>query len=254
LVRIEDVAIGCGVSIVVGALFWPRGAAAALRRALSEAYAGAAGYLRAAAESGAENLGTRSPSDAAAVRSAGAARRLDDTFREFLAERGSKRLSLAQVSVLLTGVAALRLTADAVVVLWRPDEDVAVPTPRADLELIASTERVANWYAATALALVAGGALPQPLQPDDHAQSRLVQALHADLSASPATDPAISRRTLRLIWTSDHVEAARRLQAAIAQPARVAAGVPQGRPGDETPRSEPLAAAATASGSHDDVG
>ncbi len=34
LTRIEDVAIGCGVSIVVGFLFWPRGATAALGRAL----------------------------------------------------------------------------------------------------------------------------------------------------------------------------------------------------------------------------
>ena len=32
LTRIEDVAIGCGVSIVVGFLFWPRGATAALGR------------------------------------------------------------------------------------------------------------------------------------------------------------------------------------------------------------------------------
>ena len=36
LTRIEDVAIGCGVSIVVGFLFWPRGATAALGRALSD--------------------------------------------------------------------------------------------------------------------------------------------------------------------------------------------------------------------------
>ena len=39
LTRIEDVAIGCGVSIVVGFLFWPRGATAALGRALSTAFA-----------------------------------------------------------------------------------------------------------------------------------------------------------------------------------------------------------------------
>ena len=35
LVRIEDVAIGVGVSLVVGVLFWPRGAAPALRQALA---------------------------------------------------------------------------------------------------------------------------------------------------------------------------------------------------------------------------
>ena len=36
LTRIEDVAIGCAVSLVVGFLFWPRGATAALGRALGE--------------------------------------------------------------------------------------------------------------------------------------------------------------------------------------------------------------------------
>ena len=45
LVRIEDIAIGVGVSLIVGVLFWPRGAAAALRQALAEAYADVAGYL-----------------------------------------------------------------------------------------------------------------------------------------------------------------------------------------------------------------
>ncbi|HEY4704045.1 MAG TPA: FUSC family protein, partial [Streptosporangiaceae bacterium] len=37
LVRVEDVAIGCAVSLVVGLLFWPRGAASALGTALSGA-------------------------------------------------------------------------------------------------------------------------------------------------------------------------------------------------------------------------
>ena len=45
LTRIEDVAIGCGVSIVVGLLFWPRGATAALGRALSDAFVASSAYL-----------------------------------------------------------------------------------------------------------------------------------------------------------------------------------------------------------------
>ena len=45
LTRIEDVAIGCAVSIVVGLLFWPRGATAALGRALSAAFVANSGYL-----------------------------------------------------------------------------------------------------------------------------------------------------------------------------------------------------------------
>lgn len=38
LVRVEDVAIGCAVSLFVGLLFWPRGARAAMRRAMAQAY------------------------------------------------------------------------------------------------------------------------------------------------------------------------------------------------------------------------
>ena len=38
LVRVEDIAIGCAVSLAVGALFWPRGAGSALGQALAEAY------------------------------------------------------------------------------------------------------------------------------------------------------------------------------------------------------------------------
>ena len=45
LTRIEDVAIGCAVSVVVGVLFWPRGATAALGRALSAAFVANSGYL-----------------------------------------------------------------------------------------------------------------------------------------------------------------------------------------------------------------
>src|SRR3954454_7705253 len=45
LVRIEDVLLGSGVSLLVGLLFWPRGAGAALGDALAEAYAESADYL-----------------------------------------------------------------------------------------------------------------------------------------------------------------------------------------------------------------
>src|SRR4029077_30276 len=49
LVRIEDVAIGFAISLVVGLLFWPRGAAALLRENLAAAYARGADYVVATA-------------------------------------------------------------------------------------------------------------------------------------------------------------------------------------------------------------
>jgi uncharacterized membrane protein YccC len=45
LVRVEDIALGTAVSVVVGLLIWPRGARADLRRALAQLYRSVAGYV-----------------------------------------------------------------------------------------------------------------------------------------------------------------------------------------------------------------
>ena len=223
LVRIEDVATGCAVSLVVGALFWPRGAAAALAQELSEAYAECSAYLRAVAETGAV-VGSREMAELAASRATAAARRLDDAFREFLAERGRKQLTLSDVAALLTGVAGLRLTADAVGDLWlRDGSSQRTESPRAHLELIAATERVTNWYAAMAQAVTGSGPVPRPLPRDEGADGRLIEALRSDLEDSLGVDGHVKAHTVRLVWTSDHIDAARRLQESVEQPARSAA-------------------------------
>ena len=45
VVRVEDVALGCGVSVVVGMLFWPHGLAAVLGDDLADAFRSGAAYL-----------------------------------------------------------------------------------------------------------------------------------------------------------------------------------------------------------------
>ena len=49
---VEDVALGCAVSLAVGLLFWPRGAGNALRRALADAYLQSSDYLTGAVRFG----------------------------------------------------------------------------------------------------------------------------------------------------------------------------------------------------------
>ncbi len=110
LTRIEDVAIGCAVSIVVGLLFWPRGATAALGRALSDAFVMSSGYLadavdRLTATTGQVDTG---PGQRASHR---AYLRLDDAFRQFLAERGAKVVPVETVANLFTGSNRIRLAA-----------------------------------------------------------------------------------------------------------------------------------------------
>jgi uncharacterized membrane protein YccC len=110
LVRIEDVAIGCAISLVTGFLFWPRGAADVLRESIGGAYETAARYLDTtiATMLGAERA---TPIEPVAVEASEAALRLDETVREYLAENGSARRDLDALARLTGGATRLRRAA-----------------------------------------------------------------------------------------------------------------------------------------------
>ncbi len=232
LVRIEDVAIGVGVSVAVGALFWPRGAASALRDVLAEALSNAAHYLRRAIEYGVTRCDAQVPASATPEderrRSAGAASRLDDAFREFLSERGAKHVPMAEVIALLTGVAVLRLTADAVLDLWNRDRgSMAGDRTAARNEILASGAQVLQWYEQTAQAIAGVGRVGDQLDHDDAAGDHLIEAVRRDLTGDDGRGTATA---VKMIWTADHIDAIRYLQAAIVAPARAVAGAELLRP------------------------
>jgi len=225
LLRIEDIALGCAVSVVVGVFFWPRGARAAVGKALAEAYADSADYLAGAVDY-AVGCCAAGPEPAAAPLAAGrkaaaSARRLDDAFRGYLAERGSKRAPLAGMTTLVTGVVGLRLAADAMLGMWRRAGDVHDARERAAAraELLSGAGQVSDWYHDLAAGLDGRGPIPSPLPHDLAADARLVEAVRRDLrdAGGQATATAV-----RIIWTGDHLDAARRLQATLAPAARSA--------------------------------
>jgi uncharacterized membrane protein YccC len=108
LLRVQDVAMGCAVSLVVGALFWPRGASSVVGDDLADAFRRGAAYLTQAVDWA---LGTRRdpPGTAAAAVTAGI--RLDEALRGYLAEQGAKRLPKEDLWTLVVGTTQLRLTA-----------------------------------------------------------------------------------------------------------------------------------------------
>jgi uncharacterized membrane protein YccC len=114
LVRIQDVAIGCAVSLVVGALFWPRGAGAVVGDDLADAFRRGSEYLRQAVD-WSLGLSQTPPDSAAAAISAGI--RLDDALRGFLAEQGTKQLSKQDLWFLVMATMRLRLTANSLAAL-----------------------------------------------------------------------------------------------------------------------------------------
>ena len=108
LLRIEDVATGCLVSLVVGVLFWPRGAASVVGDDLADAFRRGATYLTQAVDWA---LGTRPEPPDAGVAAATAGIRLDEALRGFLAEQGAKRVSKEDLWMLVMASMRLRLTA-----------------------------------------------------------------------------------------------------------------------------------------------
>jgi uncharacterized membrane protein YccC len=220
LLRVEDVALGCAVSLIVGLLFWPRGAGVALRRALADAYAGSADYLASAVEFGMlrcdSSASTSAEPSRDGARAAAAGRRLDDAFRSYLAERGAKPVLLADVTSLVAGVGGVRLVADAVLDLWTREDGSAVGDRSAARgELLSASTRVRLWYEDFAASLLDGREPRAPLERDKDADQRLVDAVRHDLHGA---DGKASATAVRMIWTGDHLDAVRRLQRVIVEP------------------------------------
>jgi hypothetical protein len=114
--RVEDVALGCLVSVVVGALFWPRGVSSLVGDDLGDAYRTGAAYLQEAIEWARGHRAER-PASAGAAVTAGV--RLDEAVRGFLAEQGTKHMKREELWRLIGGTLRLRLTAHSVAGLPR---------------------------------------------------------------------------------------------------------------------------------------
>ncbi|MFZ0040505.1 MAG: FUSC family protein, partial [Solirubrobacteraceae bacterium] len=229
LVRVEDIAIGTAVSLAVGLFFWPRGAAVALGRALEQAYVDSADYLARAVAYGVDRCDPRVPGPARpgteATRAAASSRRLDDTFRGYLSERGAKTLALAEVTTLVTGVAGVRLAGDAVLALWEDESNDDGDRAAARRELLSRAGLLTIWYDGFGASLSGRASVPDPLGAGPGDADRLVDAVREDLRDGKDLGDGEGNSTataVRVIWTGDHLDAVRRLQDSLVGPARKA--------------------------------
>ncbi|MFF4867383.1 FUSC family protein [Streptomyces sp. NPDC001231] len=121
LLRIEDVAIGCGVSLAVGVLLWPRGVSSVVGDDLADAFRSGAAFLTQAVDWALSELMVPPAASIAVVR---AGIRLDDAMRCFLTEQGSKKLGKEDLWTLVNAATRLRLTAHTLAAL-RPATSAA---------------------------------------------------------------------------------------------------------------------------------
>ena len=219
VVRLEDMLLGCAVSIVVSVLLWPRGAGAALRLAFAEGVLESSRYLSATVRFAVAHCDRTTGGDAAspepqrqeAIR---AARRLDDAFRQYLAERGSKSLPFADVTALVVFVTVIRNVTDAIGDLWAaaPRAPAGERSEGID-EIVAATRSITGWLDEAVAALTATGAAPGLKRYDEPAADRLVAAIRDDLAGDTA-DRAVT--AVRMIWTLDQLTVLWALQQQIA--------------------------------------
>jgi uncharacterized membrane protein YccC len=211
LVRVEDVAIGFAISLLVGLLFWPRGAAALLLDELATAYARGAAYVVATARRLSE--GESEDSDRSGRAANAALHRLDDAFRQYLAERSATAYNVEDVAALVGGAARVHRAAQSLAALGRMT-DSNTHVERCARNLDGELQALQAWYIAFGSALIKRRQVPPPHIRDTDGRSRLLTCVR---DAARGRDKATVDAALVLLWSSQHLDNLWRLEARLAE-------------------------------------
>ena len=204
VVRIEDVALGCAVSVVIGLVFWPRGVAGVVGDDLADAFRTGASYLTQAVQ-WAAGARVAEPDNGVAAGTAGL--RLDEALRGFLAEQGTKHIAKQDLWRLVGGTLRLRLTAHAVAEM--PGDATGLDAARAVLERRTAT--LTSWYEQLA---------EQVGRPDHRAVSELEPP---SLAAAGVVDS--SSGSYYGVWLCEHLDHLSEHLGELVQPAAAVAAI-----------------------------
>jgi uncharacterized membrane protein YccC len=200
LVRVEDVAIGFAISLGVGILFWPRGAASVLRDQLADAYVRAIDLVvittRDLIEDGEQ-------ATASATREADAAlHRIDDAFRQYLAERVATEFPVEEVAALIAGASRVRRAAQSLGALGTMAKS-SVRLERCGRNLDRELHAVQSWYLSLGYALVNVRPIPPPHIRDAEGRTLLLECIR---DAARKGDKETTKGALVLLWASQHLD------------------------------------------------
>ncbi len=210
VVRVEDVAIGFAISLGVGVLFWPRGASALLRDDLANAYARGADYVVATARELIEGGRDRPAAERAADT---AVHRLDDAFRQYLAERSATEFNIEDVAGLVGGASRVRRAGQSLETIGRmADGNVRLDDCGRNLDR--ELHAFQAWFVSLGYALVNVHPVPPPHIRDADGRARLLDCVR---EAARSHDKATIHGALRLLWASQHLDNLWRLEARLSQ-------------------------------------
>ena len=213
LVRLEDVSIGFAISLLVGLLFWPRGAAAVVRRSLAAAMAASARYV-AAAMGGVIAGGSTESVHALEADALATQNRLDAALRQRLAERSSEDPRLAEIAGLVAATARIRRTADAVYSLAAQIGETARP-PAAG-ELLSGANDLGAWFVTFAESFGARSPVPRPQRPDPLQRPAMLEAVRSSVTDHPRAEMFAA---IACTWVGFHIDHLRDLEARVSEAA-----------------------------------
>jgi hypothetical protein len=221
LLRVEDVAIGFVISLGVGLLFWPRGANSLVRADLAAAYTRGTDYVIATAR---QVIDGTHPEDAARAGRAAdiAIDRLDDAFRQYLAERSATAVNVEDVGALVGGAARVRRTAQSLEGLGRM-ADGSTRLARCGENLDRELHALESWFVTLGYALVNDRPVPPPHIRDAEGGTRLLACVR---EAARGRDKETVKAALVLLWATQHLENLWQLEAHLAERANAARTVP----------------------------
>jgi uncharacterized membrane protein YccC len=235
IVRIEDVAIGFAISLGVGLVFWPRGAATLVRENLAEAYSRTSDYVCSMVEHVVGLAGGADPRPAALAAEA-AVIRMDDSFSQFLAERSASSVDLDRAARLVGGAARLLRSGHSLAGLQelasRPvagegDGAVSGPMPCAGM-LEEQVQLIRAWFVTLGDSIAHGTSVPPPQRRDPDGRSRLLACTRQEMTSGQATQ---ALDALIVLWVNEHLEMLGRLEGHL------------GRADAEQPEPQPASAA-----------
>ncbi len=186
VIRVEDVVLGCVVSVVIGVLLWPRGVIAVVADDLADAFRHGGTYL---SESVDWILGRSSQPPAGGLDTISASIRLDGALRALLTEPGSARIPPDRLWRLVGAAMRLRLTARALA----RSEPLPPGFDHVKDALAGWAADLTSWYYLAALGL-AGAA--------SNDRAALEQALPAPADLPDLADAAISARA---VWIREEL-------------------------------------------------
>jgi uncharacterized membrane protein YccC len=225
IVRVEDVAIGFAISLGVGIFFWPRGAATLLRKDLAAAFVAGGDYVVAATN---ELIGRAQDSERVdAGREADVALdRLDDTFRQYLAERSATAFNIEDAAALVSSAGRLSRAAESLAsVTEMGGSAAALASCGANLE--GELNAMQAWYVSLGRAVTELRAVPPAHLPDTEGRRRLLDCVR---SATRSPERPSRHAALLLLSAAQHLESLRRLETHIAAHAN-AQRAPRPEPG-----------------------